>query len=145
MKDYAAAKKEKYGEIKNQLPKMLRKLNQNLIQFFTGSRNGFILFAMCFLLGMIISAGEFLCTGQLYIATIALVAVSGSTLSLSAFLYLVVYAGAFILPLIAVIFVISKTREILDVSEFIRHRLHLIKLVNAILFLLAGVLIMITM
>lgn len=97
---------------------------------------------LSFLLGFIVSAGEFLCTGQLFLTAILYVLHSDSTLSLRALSYLLIYTGAFLLPLVTVIAVISRTRQVLDVSEAIRKKMPLIKLCTAFAFLLLGVFIL---
>lgn len=141
--DFFAARKEKYGDIKNQLPKGLRKFNHDKIKRFLEIADNRALILFCFFLGTIISVGEFLCTGQMYLATIALVVQSDSRLNSMAFLYLFVYVAAFILPLLAVIFLISRGKDTFQLSEALRARLPLIKAVSACMFFLFGVLLLV--
>jgi len=141
--DFFAAKKEKYGAIKNQLPRGLRKFNHDKIKQFLEIGNNNVLIIFCFLLGAAISVGEFLCTGQMYLATIALVVQSDSVLNFRAFLYLLIYDTAFILPLVAGILLIGRGHDIFRISEALRARLPLIKAVSAGLFFLFGVILLI--
>jgi len=48
---------------------------------------------------------------------------------------LFVYNLIFVLPLIIISFIAIKTQSIIEVSGFMREKLHLIKLFNAIVFL----------
>jgi len=137
--DFFAAKKEEYGRIKNQLPQKLRKFNHDNINRFVNISNGRTIIIISFLLGLIISVGEFLCTGQMYLATIAMVARSESMLSWRAFVYLIIYVTVFILPLIAIVILVWRGRETFELSETVRARLPLIKLVSAFLFLVIGI------
>lgn len=141
--DFFAAKNEKYGRIKNQLPKKLRRFNNDSINYFINISNANTIIIMSFLLGLIISVGEFLCTGQMYLTTIALVARSESVLSWRAFIYLNIYVTAFVLPLIALVIIAWRGREVFELSETILTRLPLIKLVSIFLFLAIGILIVI--
>ncbi|MDP4179554.1 MAG: glutaredoxin [Bacillota bacterium] len=139
IQDFFAAKVERYDRIILQLPKVFRKLNHNIIKRASGFANIKILLFISFFLGMIISLGEFLCTGQIYLATIITIIHTNLQLSVQALIYLIIYNLGLISPLILLTFIVYKGKEIFDVSEAIRERLHYIKLVNAIIFCLFGV------
>lgn len=139
IKDFFAARGEKYNKISTQLPTGLRKINHDWIKKFTSGANIKLLMLMSLLLGAIISVGEFLCTGQIYIASIAYIIQSNTVLTLRAFLYLVIYDVAFILPLIIITIIIDRGRGIFDVSEVLRAKLPAIKLVTGLAFLVFGV------
>lgn len=141
IKDFFMARKEIYNKITTQLPTGLRKLNHIWIKKFTASRSNGLLLLGSFLLGLIISVGEFLCTGQIFLATIVYVLKGDSALNIKAFIYLVLYTVAFVSPVIAVSFVIARTKAVFDVSEAIRKRLPAIKLANAIVFLIFGLIV----
>ena len=76
--DYFMTKNNKYGKVKNQLPKFIQKFNKSIIKKFTKVMNntensiwGYIsLLLITFGLGVIISFTEFLCTGQVYLPVI---------------------------------------------------------------------------
>lgn len=136
--DFYVSRKEAYGKIKNQLPSRLRKVNHKLIGFFTGSDKKLILFGSLFLLGVVIAVGEFLCTGQIYMVTINYMIQNNPSLSTTAILYLGLYALGFITPPAIVVIVIGKTDELFGVSEFIRERMPVIKLITAVTLLVLG-------
>ena len=140
--DYFAAKHEKYGKIKMQLPSNLRDLNYKMIKKFTATNNKKKLVLVSMLLGMLISIGEFLCTGQLFLTTIVYVLKADSNLSLKAFIYLLVYVIAFIIPISIIFILIAKTKELFEISERIRESMPLVKLLTAFVLLVLGALIL---
>ena len=89
-------------------------------------------------LGMVISAGEFLCTGQVYLATIIYLLQTGSSFTLKALMYLVVYSFAFIIPAAVALVIINHTRKLMGLSESLRSHLPLIKLLTAAVLLISG-------
>lgn len=67
--DFWNTRKKQYGKVVVQLPGKLRKWNHNMIEKLKNVSPKRMLPAV-FLLGLVISAGEFFCTGQLYVASI---------------------------------------------------------------------------
>ncbi len=134
VQDFVWAKKERYGKIRLELPRGLRKLNHKWIKKINNIENNSILFLISFLLGIIISAGEFLCTGQIYLATIIYVLRSSPGLDFKAMIYFLIYGIAFVFPLMLVTIIIYKGREVFDLSEFFREKMHIVKLINALVF-----------
>jgi len=132
--DYWYSKKQQYGKIRLQLPKALRAFNQNTIQKWIKTEHRYFPAAV-FLLGIIISSGEFFCTGQIYIATILLLARQGFSQTIQALPAFLIYVFAMLLPALAVVFAISSGRNAFSVSELARQKLPLIKLINGLLFL----------
>lgn len=139
LRDYLAARKEKYEKIRMQLPKVLRKRNHNWIKKLESLKGERIIILLSFLLGALIAVGEFLCTGQLYLATILYILQNNPVMNFKAFIYLLIYDLAFILPLIAVIIAVNKGKEIFDISELFREKLAAIKLITVIAFLVLGI------
>lgn len=137
--DYYVSKHEDYGKIKNQLPKGLRRLNHIIIESLVAKSHTRWLFISLFVLGAIVAVGEFLCTGQIYMVTITYMIKTGSTMSLQAFIYLVIYSFGFIIPPTIVILITSKTNELFNVSEFIREKMPLIKLITAFILIILGI------
>ncbi len=134
--DYFMAKNEKYGQIKNQLPKGIQKFNKKLIKIFTNSLNNkniFIVYLIAFALGILISLTEFLCTGQIYLP-IAL-AIATKMGNISSILLLFLYNVMFIVPLIILAIIAIKTQSVISTSDKIREKMHLIKLITGLLFL----------
>ncbi len=142
IQDYFAAKAERYDKIRLQLPQAFRRFNHGVIKKVSGFANLKIIVLLGFLLGMIISLGEFLCTGQIYLATIITIFQTNSQLSLQALISLIVYNSGVIIPLVILLFLVYKGKEIFDVSEAIRERLHIIKLINALILALFFILIL---
>lgn len=142
IQDFFAAKNHKYNKIKVQLPTKIRKFTNNIIKKMTSVKSIKFVTFISFLLGMIVCLGEFLCTGQIYLATIVTVLQTSDTLSLKAMKYLLVYDFAFIIPLIILTLIIYKGKEVFDVSEVVREKLHIIKLINAGLFLIFGIIVL---
>ena len=134
--DYFAAKNENYNKIRLQLPAILRKYNHSFIKKVDKIQNIYSLMAFCVVLGALISIGEFLCTGQIYLATIVYFLKSTSTFNLISIIYFVLYGVAFVIPLVIITIVIHKSKEFFSMSEAIRGKMHHIKFINMILFLL---------
>ena len=84
-------------------------------------------------LGMLVAAGEFLCAGQVYVAVLMANASHGTALPL------VVYSVAFLLPSLAVLVLVDRTRKIMDASDWLLKHMPMIKLLTAAV--MAGVLI----
>lgn len=139
--DYIVSKNEKYGKIKLQLPKSIQKFNKKIIKFFTDkvNNNSKFIYVLTFLLGVIITFTEFMCTGQIYLPIIVSLVQFSDSLNITAILYLLVYNLAFVLPLILIAVIAIKSNSIISTSDIIRKNLHLIKLLNSILFLAIAV------
>lgn len=139
--DFLAAKNENYGDIKNQLPKFIKRFNKQIIQFFTNQINqgGKLVYVLTFALGVIISLTEFLCTGQIYLPVIVSLIQFSESLNLLAILYLILYNIAFVSPLIVIAVVTIRTQSVIGTSDKVRQNLHWIKLLNALLFLVIGI------
>jgi Cytochrome c biogenesis protein len=143
IRDYFFARNERYDKIRMQLPARLRRINQEWIKSAVSGDKSFTIVLMSFLLGVLITFGEFLCTGQIYLATIIYVLQSSKAFTASALLYLLEYDIAFILPLLIITVTIDRGREIFDISEALRQKLPAIKLINACFFLVFGLFIII--
>lgn len=139
--DFFAAKKEQYNKIRLQLPTTFRRINHNIIKMASNIANINIIPLVSFLLAIFISLGEFLCTGQIYLATIITVLQTNKEFSFQAFMYLIIYDLAFIIPLLMLSFLIYKGKEVFDVSEIIRGKLHFIKLINVCILIILGIII----
>ncbi|WP_036942014.1 cytochrome c biogenesis protein CcdA [Pseudobacteroides cellulosolvens] len=138
IQDFFAAKRERYDRVFLQLPEVLRRFNHRMIKKASGFTKLNIILCISFFLGMITSLGEFLCTGQIYLATIITIFQTDSQLSNQALVYLILFNLGLILPLIILTLIVYKGREIFEVSEAIRERLHIIKITNALIFFLFG-------
>lgn len=132
--DFMNVRKGEFGKVRMQLPKSLRKWNHDLIRK-AGKMSGKLLPLLVLGLGIVISIGEFFCTGQIYMATILYLLKQGTenlALVITAFL---IYVTAMCIPTVVFLVVIAKTRSTNRVSEFMLRRMDLVKLLNSILFI----------
>ncbi len=128
--DFFAALRQEYGKLRLQLPEKLRALQQRLIAGAAKSGGKFP--ALVFLLlGAAVSAGEFLCTGQVYLATIFYLAQRGT----GTLWHFALYAAAMCLPSALLLFWAGRGKRALELSEFSRKRLPWVKLATAMAFL----------
>ncbi|NLM11413.1 MAG: hypothetical protein GX213_11675 [Clostridiaceae bacterium] len=136
IRDYFAAKNEEYNKILLQLPERLRKFDHNLIKTVSGIKNYKVFVPVCFILGVLIAAGEFLCTGQIYLATIVLMLQRSPYPDFNVAISFVLYGIAFVLPLLIITIILSKGKAAFEVSEAVREKMPLIKMINALFFLI---------
>ena len=127
--------RQDYGHIKTQLPVGLRRMNHNLIKKVS-SAGGIMQPLMILILGIVISFGEFFCTGQIYMASITYMLKDQMKAAILPFL---VYTTAMSVPAVIMILLIQRTRNTDAVSDFMFRHLGLIKIFNAILFTLFAV------
>ena len=142
IRDYFAAKTEKYDKIKMQLPVVLRRMNHKWIKSFLSVKNPRLLIAVSFILGILISIGEFLCTGQIYLLTIVYIMRNSPQLDATAILSFIVYGLALIIPMLLLLYTIHMGKEVFIVSELVRKNFQYIKLLNAFIFLVFGLIIL---
>ncbi|WP_313130864.1 glutaredoxin domain-containing protein [Anaerocolumna sp.] len=131
--DFRNVRRKQYGKIHMQLPVTLRTFNHHMIKKMGNVSEKFVPL-LAFGLGIVISFGEFFCTGQIYMASILYMLRTHSKSMLQILSMFLVYVGAMMLPTIVVLLVIYKTRTTNAVSEFMLRRMDFIKLFNAILF-----------
>ena len=134
--DFIVTMLQKYNLVKNQLPKGIQKFNRKMMERFTkkmdeGSKSIYII---TFLIGIIISFTEFLCTGQAYLTAILHLIHFTENIG-RGLLLLAIYNLIFVLPLIVITLIAYKTQSIQSISIFMREKLHWIKLFNSIVFL----------
>ena len=142
VRDFFAAKNEAYDKVKMQLPTGFRRFNHGMIKRMSKIKNNKLLIPLCFGLGVFISIGEFLCTGQMYLATIIFVFKNSEAFNIEAITYFLIYGVAFIIPLVIITLVIHRGKEVFDISEIVRGKLHIIKLVNAFIFLVFALIVL---
>lgn len=138
--DYIVVKHHEYGKIKAQLPTGFRKFNhsitKNTINKFLKSK--WILLA-CMVLGAIVAFTEFLCSGQIYLSTIVAIIHTDAGNTVQGLIYLLLYCVVCILPLVFIIFLMSKGIKEIEVSTFFTEHLDLIKLLYAVVFLAVAI------
>ena len=133
--DYYKIKKGKGEETTLKLPKSIKKLTNRIIRKHVKSKK---LAGFAFITGAVISALEFMCTGQVYLPTIVYI-LGEPGFQTKAFFYLVLYNTMFVLPLVGVFLAVyyGVTSEKLD-SIFIK-RVGLIKILTAIMFFMLAI------
>jgi hypothetical protein len=130
--DAYAARREDYGHIRNQLPKGLRKFIHKRIEGTAKSSKALI--PAIVLLGILVAASEFLCAGQVYLATL-LTSLQSDVDSLRMFLLLAAYCLAFLIPSALVSVLVMRGKAVLELSDWVRRRMTVIKLVTALFFI----------
>ncbi len=139
-RDAYYAKKERYKDVKMQLPGILRKYNHMIIHYFLERTSTGVNLVLVFILGLIISLGEFLCTGQIYVATIIYLFQNTQNLTGITVASFVLYVSAIAIPLLVLVLLANRVKKLLLISEFIRKYLPLIKVLSGITFLVFSVL-----
>ena len=129
--DARSAKEKKYGEIRNQLPQRLRRF---LNGFIRSRMNGKAAAGSAVLLGVVVAASEFLCSGQLYLATL-IAGLNAGTAYGRQLLLLAVFCVAFLLPSVCLTLVVTRSRNMFAASNAILSHMPLIKLVTALAML----------
>jgi hypothetical protein len=137
--DFVNARRGNYGDIKVQLPAALRRFNHRLINRAAGLDTRFLMLGI-FFLGAAVSAGEFLCTGQIYLATILYLLRADTGGNAVALVSLLCYTLAASLPPAILVVFCYKGKQALALSEFVRQRMPLIKIANALIFALFALL-----
>lgn len=132
--DFFAVLRQDYGHVRAQLPESLRRFNNNIVKRVLKNQNSRLLLPLIFLAAMIISAGEFLCTGQIYLGTIIYMLKRGSGsmgITVAAFL---IYIVAMCLPQCIMILLVRKGANVMSLTESTRTKFPIIKFVNFLLF-----------
>jgi len=141
--DFFVTRKQDYAKVKNQLPKFVQKYNKIIVKKFTyamnnkESKKGLIsILALTFVLGLTLSVTELICTGQIYVTIVN--EIKYESVGYSYFL-LLSYNIMFIIPLVIIAVVSITGKGIISTSNFIREHLHIIKILNALLFLIIAI------
>lgn len=90
-------------------------------------------------LGIMISAGEFFCTGQVYLAAILYMMKMQQEMKLQTNAAFIVYVTAMCIPSFLIVLVIEKTKNVISMSNKTFEWLPAIKLVTAIIFFMFAV------
>lgn len=132
--DYWNTKKGEYGKIRVQLPVFLREWNHNIIRKLKNVPVKLILPVM-FVMGIIISAGEFFCTGQLFAASIVYLLKKKEEFARQLFL-LAIYVTALCSVQIVLILAVRKSRNLVRISGSLQRSIPVVKLLSGIIFLI---------
>jgi hypothetical protein len=141
--DYLVAKNEDYGKIKSQIPKWLQRFNTRIMKVFTSAMedsedkgNIIRIILLTFVLGFIMTLTEFTCSGFIYLGVLQGISVVHEAY---AYILLLVFNIMFVSPMIVIAFLSVKSRSTMSISNWMRENLHIIKLFNAVVFLLLAV------
>lgn len=136
--DFVNVKRKQYGKIRMQLPTALRKWNHERIEK-ASKINAKWMIPAAVVLGIVISAGEFFCTGQVYLAAILYMMKMQQEMKLQTNAAFIVYVTAMCIPSFLIVLVIEKTKNVIRMSNKTLEWLPAIKLVTAIVFFLFAV------
>jgi len=134
--------RKRNARILMQLPAGLRRFNKKILEKSLTSKHAVFIFPIIFVIGLLISAGEFLCTGQIYLATILYTLNRGVGDQFTIFLVFLTYIIAMCIPPTVFVIVAGKGKSILSLSNSLQERLWIIKLFNGALFTLFAVLLL---
>lgn len=129
LSDALAARRERYGDIRNQLPTGIRGFLRRTIQRMMGGK---YLMAAAIAVGAIVAMSEFLCAGQVYLATL-LTAVQTDLGSLRWLLMLALYCAAFLLPSAMVTGLVLWGRSAIPVTDWLCGHMPAVKLLTAVM------------
>lgn len=135
--DFWQSRKEQYGKFKSQLPKWIQKMNKRILKVFTEAMNDdtnkglFRLLSLTFVLGLILSLTEILCTGGIYFAVIGAMSELDTAMP---YILLIFYNIMFVAPLIVIALVAIRMKSVNTVSNWVREHMTIIKFANAMLF-----------
>ena len=136
--DFIHVLRKDYGKERLRLPEKLRRWNHTNIKKLTNVQ-GWLLFPVLFLLGIVISAGEFLCTGQVYLATLLYMAGQSGTFDREMVGNLVLYLTAMCVPMVLLTVVVAKGKSVMAASHISLKILPAIKLTYSIFFFILGI------
>lgn len=136
--DFVNVKRKQYGKIRMQLPTALRKWNHERIEK-ASKINAKWMIPAAVVLGIVISAGEFFCTGQVYLAAILYMMKMQQEMNLQTNAAFIVYVTAMCIPSFLIVLVIEKTKNVIRMSNKTLEWLPAIKLVTAIVFFMFAV------
>ena len=137
--DFLKAKSKKYDKMKLMLPKGLIGKNQKMLRGINFQGSLPVVAVVCFGMGMLVACGEFLCTGQVYLATIIAMIQVAPEFDIKAVIYLLIYDIGFILPLVVVILIINRLKNVQKVSKIFTDKIYIIKLLNSVVFLIFAI------
>ena len=129
--------------LKVKLPKPVRsRINAIITMFYrrdtnTQPRVRLTLIAATFVVGVLVSLLEAVCTGQVYLPTIVFI-LKEQTLRIKALFYLLLYNLMFVIPLLLILSLAILGVSSKELEKFFRKKIALIKIFMFIFFLLMG-------
>lgn len=142
--DCIMAYRGQYGKIRFQLPKGVREFQQVFLEKILGKNEKYLL-ALVFLAGLVVSAAEFLCTGQLYLATILYTINKVNGFSITLVIIFLVYLITMNIPSVIITILVQKGSQVFHMTEYARKNLPLIKLIYGAIFLVFAIIMIVWM
>lgn len=140
LRDAYFAFRREFGRVRMQLPTGLRRAGHAAIRRLAGAER-LMLLPAAFLLGLVVSTGEFFCAGQLYAASILSLARREDGFAAGGAAMLALYALGILLPSAGLTALIAATGRLGGASAFLAKHEAWIKLLTAALFLVYAVII----
>lgn len=131
--DFIHVLRKEYGREKLRLPERFRKWNHTMIRKLTDIPQHFW-YPVLFLLGIVISAGEFLCTGQVYLASLLYMVKQNQGFDIQLAGNLVLYLTAMCVPMALVVVLVSRGKSVMSASSLSLKILPAVKLAYSIFF-----------
>jgi cytochrome c biogenesis protein CcdA len=132
--DIISISKNKYEKIKLKLPNKLISINQKVIKKINNYNSLYYISIFSFLIGILVTLGEFLCSGQIYLSTI-IALIKFQTYRYYSILYLIIFDIGYIIPLLICTFIIYKSKSSTSFILWLNRKLLYIKLLNVIFFI----------
>lgn len=132
--DFLHARKGEYGKIHVQLPEALRKWNHALMTRLIGPGKRSLAVPVVFAASALVSAGELLCSGQIYLASI-LQWTQTSDQSGVPILVFLLYVTALCIPSAILILLCVRGKSLFRLSQASLRQMTWTKLANTLLFL----------
>lgn len=133
IKDALRAKRYEVEKIRLQLPDKNKQLIHSTIRNIGKLR---FIYISSFVLGGLITLSELLCTGQVYLTTMVLI---HSFSRIVQIVYLIIFNIGFIIPILAITFLIHRGKAVVDMSHILFIRLWIIKIFTAAIMVILGI------
>lgn len=134
--EFKELKNGNLDKVKLQLPKRIKHVIHDFLRKNSSSK---AVVVSAFFSGVVVSFLEFFCTGQIYLPTIVYMLGSGNSTGTAA-TYLFLYNLAFVLPLIVICIAIYIGKQVMEVSQLLLSKMHIIKLIVSIFFFVIAIL-----
>jgi hypothetical protein len=135
--DFINIVKKRKKDYVAQIPSSFRKFNHNLISK-AGSSNSslFVMSAVGVFVGALVASTEFLCSGQIYLMTIVnMIHSSDAQYTLVTSMgYMLLYSVICGIPLILLVFVVTKGKNAFELSMKFTEKIAYVKLLNIVFF-----------
>lgn len=134
--DFYNTRRKAYGKIKNQLPRSFFRITEKIMSKFSDQidQGKTSIYVIAFIIGVFVAIVEFPCSGQAFVAWTAII-VDRTSHQFIFYILLSFYVLLFVSPLIIISILALKSKSIRIISNTIRTKMDIIKLLNALVFL----------